>query len=174
MDIGCGRGSELRNLIRYGAKPKNLFGIDLLPVRIDEAKTLSPNIDFQCGSAEEIPYDNDMFDIVLQFTVFTSVLDMNMKKKIASEMLRVLKPHGIILWYDYHMDNPKNPDVKGVKKREIYELFTGCDISLKRITLAPPLTRIIAPYSWLLCYLLEKLRFLNTHYLGVIKKAHGS
>lgn len=174
LDVGCGSGGELRNIIRYGAMPENLHGIDLLPDRIETALRISPNIDFRCGSAEAIPYPNDMFDIVMQFTVFTSVLDMNMKKKIASEMLRVLKPQGLILWYDYHMDNPKNPDVRGVKKKEIHELFPDCDITLKRITLAPPLTRIIAPYSWLLCYLLEKLKVLNTHYLGVIKKAHSS
>jgi len=41
---------------------------------------------------------------------------MNMKKKIAGEMLRVLKPSGFILWYDYHMNNPKNPDVRGLRK----------------------------------------------------------
>ena len=160
----------LREFLPLGAQPENLHGIDLLSDRIESAKSISPNIDFRCGSAETIPYDNNMFDIVMQFTVFTSIMDVGMKKKIASEMLRVLKPHGIILWYDYHMDNPKNPDVKGVKKREIYELFPGCDIYLKRITLAPPLTRVIAPYSWLLCYLLEKLKILNTHYLGVIRK----
>ncbi|MDI6792500.1 MAG: hypothetical protein QME81_06490 [bacterium] len=45
-----------------------------------------------------------------------------MRQRIASEMLRVLKPDGI-LWYDFHMDNPKNTDVKGVKKKEVKQLF---------------------------------------------------
>ncbi len=68
------------------------------------------------------------------------------------------------------MNNPKNPDVKGVKKREIHKLFNNCDIFLKRITLAPPIARVIATHSWLLGIILEKLKFLNTHYLAVIKK----
>ncbi len=93
-----------------------------------------------------------------------------MKKRISQEMVRVSKTDGIILWYDFHMNNPKNPDVKGVKKREIYELFPECQIKLKRITLAPPIARIIAPHSTILCHLFEKLGFLNTHYIGVIKK----
>jgi len=38
-------------------------------------------------------------------------------KKIASEMLRVLKVDGITVWYDFHMNNPQNPDVRGVKKK---------------------------------------------------------
>jgi len=93
-----------------------------------------------------------------------------MKKKIAEEMLRVLKADGFILWYDFRMNNPKNPDVKRVKKKEIYELFPNCEIYLKRITLAPPLTRLIAHHSQFVCYILEKLKIFNTYYIGVIKK----
>jgi hypothetical protein len=29
----------------------------------------------------------------------------------------------------------------------------------------------LAPYSFLICALLEKLRIFNTHYLGLIRKA---
>ena len=32
------------------------------------------------------------------------------------------------------------------------------------------IARAFAPYSWLLCYLLEKLKVFNTHYIGVIKR----
>jgi hypothetical protein len=60
--------------------------------------------------------------------------------------------------------------VRGVKKREIHRLFPGCRIELRRITLAPPLVRVLAPYSWLSCYLLERIPWLCTHYLGVIRK----
>lgn len=171
LDVGCGNGGVLRDFIRYGARPENLHGIDLLTDRIEEAKKLSPDIDFRCGNAENLPYEDGTFDIILCFTIFSSILDENTKRNIAKEMLRVLKPAGIILWYDYHMDNPRNPDVKGVKKDEIHRLFPGCEIRLKRITLAPPLARAIVPLSWLACYILEKLKILNTHYLGIIKRA---
>jgi len=170
LDLGCGSGGVLRDFIKYGARPENLYGIDLLPDRIEEAKRLSPNINFTCGNAENLPYEDNFFDMILCFTVFSSILDRQMKQNIAREILRILKPEGIVLWYDYHMNNPKNPDVRGVKKKEIYELFLGCQIYLKRITLAPPLARAIAPYSWSACYLLEKIPFLKTHYLAVIKK----
>ena len=93
-----------------------------------------------------------------------------MKLNIAIEMVRVLKPRGIILWYDFHINNPKNSDVRGIKKMEIGELFVNCDILVKRITLAPPIVRRIAPYSWLASYLLEKLKIFNTHYIAIIYK----
>lgn len=170
LDLGCGTGPTLRDFVKYGAYPENCYGIDLLPDRIEEAKRISPNMHFRCGNAENLSFDNEYFNIVLSSTVFTSIFDKNMKQNIAREMIRVLKPTGLILWYDYHMDNPKNPDVRGVKKKEIHELFPDCDIKLERITLAPPLTRAIAPHSFLLCYLLEKIKILNTHYLGTIRK----
>ena len=50
-----------------------------------------------------------------QATVFSSTLDRRMRQNIAREMLRVLKPEGIVLWYDYHVNNSRNPDVRGVK-----------------------------------------------------------
>ncbi|MDI6716569.1 MAG: SAM-dependent methyltransferase, partial [Actinomycetota bacterium] len=88
----------------------------------------------------------------------------------AKSMLRVVKNDGIIIWYDFRYDNPRNPDVQGVKKAEIHELFPNCKIDLKRITLAPPLARAIAPISVIACQILEKIPLLCTHYLGVIKK----
>ena len=169
LEVGCGTGGVLREFIKYGAKPENCSGIDLLPDRIETAKHISPNIDFRCGSAEKLPWDDEYFDLILCFTVFSSIFDEEMRQRIVSEMLRVLEPEGIILWYDFHMNNPRNPDVKGVKKREIQQLFSNCTFDFHRITLAPPITRLLAPYSWLLCYLLERLRFLNTHYLVIVK-----
>lgn len=170
LDDGCGSGGVLREFIRYGARPENLYGIDLLPDRTEDARRLSPNIDFRCGDAEKLPYESNYFDIVLLFTVFTSIFDSTMKKNIASESLRVLKPDGNILYYDYRFNNPCNPDVKGVGKKEILSLFPNCTSVFTLTTLAPPIVRAVAPYSWLLCYLLEKIPLLRTHYLVTIRK----
>ena len=172
LDVGCGSGGMLRRFIDYGALPENLYGIDLLPDRIEMAKKLSPHINFYLGNAAKLPFEDDFFDIVMQFTVFTSILDYSLKQKIAQEMLRVLKPDGIIIWYDYWISKPTNPDVKGVGKREIKKLFPNCKFEFHNITLAPPIARLIAPWSYLLCCLLEKMKFLNTHYLVIIRKKH--
>ena len=171
LDVGCGAGGDLINFIRYGAMPDNCFGIDLLPDRIERASSISPNIDFRWANAERLPYEDKSFDIVLMFTVFTSIFDSEVKKNIAKETLSVLKSDGIIIYFDFCFNNPKNKDVKGIKKREIYNLFDSCDLYLKRITLAPPLSRIMAPYSYLTCHVLEKLRVFNTHYLGLIRRS---
>jgi len=171
LEIGCGTGHWIREFIKWGARPENLAGIDLLASPIGAARHLCPDaVTVQQGSAANLKFPDASFDLVVQFTVFTSVLDPGMKQQIASEMVRVLKPDGFILWYDFFINNPWNPDVLGVKKREIYRLFPGCGFHLERISLAPPVVRLLAPYSWLACYLLERIPWLRTHYLGVIRK----
>jgi hypothetical protein len=85
-------------------------------------------------------------------------------------MLRVLKPGGAVLWYDFHFDNPRNADVKAVTPREVRALFPGCRVTLKRAGLAPPVARRLAPLSWMACHVLEKVPFLCTHHLGLIER----
>lgn len=172
FEVGCGAGYWLREFVKWGAHPQNLVGVDLLPERVAEARVLCPpGVRIECGSAAKLDFPDGSFDLVLQSTVLTSVVDPELKRQIASEMLRVVKDNGRVLWYDYLVNNPWNPDVRGIKKREIARLFPGCRIELHRITLAPPVCRLLAPYSWLACYILERLRVFNTHYLGVISKA---
>ena len=172
LEVGCGTGHWLRQFTTWGARPENVCGIDLLRDRLSKARnSCSPAIRLQCGSAAELPFPDASFDLVLQSTVFTSILDPDLKSRAAQEMMRVVTQDGIILWYDYHVNNPWNRDVRGVKRSEIRRLFPGCRIDLQRMTLLPPLARWLAPYSFLACYILEKLPPLRTHYLGVIRKA---
>jgi SAM-dependent methyltransferase len=172
LELGCGAGYWIREFIKWGARPENITGIDLLPDRIAEARYLCPSgINLELRNAGHLDFNASTFDLVLQSTVFTSILDADLKRRVAVEMMRVVKPDGLIIWYDYHMDNPKNSDVKGVKYREIHALFPKCEIHLKRITLAPPIARLLAPYCWLLCCFLSKMPLLCTHYIGVIRKS---
>jgi len=171
LDVGCGEGANLRDLVKYGAKPGNCHGIDLLPERIDRAKSISPNMNFVQGNAEQLPYDAASFDLVLLFTVLTSILEKDMKQNLAGEILRVLGPGGIIIYYDFLVDNRRNPDVAGVKREEIVDLFPDCRLRLKRTTLAPPISRSVAPVSTMFCQFMEKIPVLCSHYLGTIRKA---
>src|SRR5919198_2496777 len=171
LEVGCGNGTWLREFIKWGARPQDLWGIDLLPARVEQARELCPaETHVECGSASDLTFADGRFDIVLQATMFTSILDHAVRQRIAAEMLRVVKADGFILWYDFHVNNPWNPDVRGVPKDEIQRLFPGCRLGLRRTVLAAPVSRRIAPYSWLLCYVLARITPLCTHYLGTIRK----
>lgn len=171
LDVGCGSGFWLREFIQWGAEPDNLYGLDLLDERINEARRKCPDAIHLCsGTASSLPHPDQFFDIALQATVMSSILQPNLKSKMANEMLRVVKKSGAIIWYDFFINNPKNKHVKGIKKQEIKKLFPGCHIALRRTTLAPPLGRLIAPCSKLLGLFLECFPFLCTHYIGIITR----
>lgn len=169
LEVGCGTGDWLADFESWGADQDQLSGIDLDQIRIEKAKFRMPRADIKTGDASELPWPDGIFDIILQPTVFTTILEPVMKQRIAKEMLRVLKPDGLILWYDFFWNNPNNVNVRKVGKNEIRNLFPDCHIEFQTITLAPPIARRLANYSWLMCYMLEQIRFLNTHYLAVIK-----
>jgi ubiquinone/menaquinone biosynthesis C-methylase UbiE len=172
LEVGCSVGAVLRDFLKWGARPENLFGVDLGLTRLVEARALCPTgVTLECANASRLAFRADRFDLVLQSTMFTSILDDQMRRDAASEMVRVVKPDGFIIWYDFHMNNPRNPDVRRVTRREIHALFSGCAVKLRRMTLAPPLARGIAPISRLACDTLAKIPWLCTHYLGTIRKA---
>jgi SAM-dependent methyltransferase len=171
LEIGCGTGYWLREFVKWGALPEHITGVDLLPDKVATARRLCPErVTILCGNATQLDLPGEAFDVVFQSTVFTSILDAEMKRQVAAEMRRVVKRDGVIVWYDFFADNPWNADVKGVRKREIHQLFPECRVQLRRMTLAPPLAHLLAPYSSLACYLLGSIPWLCTHYLGIIRR----
>ena len=172
LDVGCGAGFWLEEFVRWGADPSNLTGIDLVHDRVEDARRRAPvPVTVLAGNAASLPYPAANFDIVLQSTMFTSVLDDDLRWRIASEMVRVVRDDGLIVWYDFHVGNPWNPDVRAITRREIRRLFPDCVVRVERITLAPPLARLIAPWSVAACAVLEAVPLLCTHFLGSIRKA---
>ena len=169
LEIGCGGGTWLRMLHEFGARAENLAGIDLDESRAAAARTHLPSADIRVGDAARLPWPDGAFDIVLQATVFTSILDNDVRAQVAAEMGRVASPGGIVLWYDFRYNNPSNPNVRGVGARALQSLFPGRRIQRQSVTLAPPIARRLVPRAWPLAALLERLQVLNTHYLAVIQ-----
>lgn len=167
LDVGCGDGRMLREFLQWGALPENLAGIDLRQEPVEHALNLTPNLDIRCASATELPWSDSSFNLVCQHTVFSSILDWEMKIIIAREMLRVLNPSGFILWYDFWL-NPTNLQTRGIRPAEIKVLFPNCHYEFHRITLAPPIARRLVPISLALSMLIEKIQLFNTHYLVAI------
>ena len=139
--------------------------------RIDVAKRLTtPGVTWECGSAHRLRFQAASFDLVLQSTVFSSILDLTMRRQIATEMLRVLRPGRFVLWYDFFPNNPANPDVRGLRKAAIRGLFPSCRILWRRITLAPPIARIVGPIWAPMYRFLSASKILCTHHLALIEK----
>lgn len=171
LEVGCGTGHWLRALVQWGAEPRQVTGIDLQHARTVEARRACASaVGLAAASGAMLPFRDGTFDIVLQSTVFTSILDASVRACVAREMMRVLARRGLVLWYDFHVSNPWNPDVRGVTRREIRALFPGCRLELRRATLAPPAARALAPRLWPLAAALSAIPWLCTHQVGVIRR----
>jgi SAM-dependent methyltransferase len=171
LEIGCGRGQRLADLEHWGASSDNLFGVDLVPALVLEAARGYPRFHFAASSGHQLPFGPESFDMVMQFTVFTSLQSDALKQALAREMLRVLKPDGLILWYDLRYPSPMNRSVRPIGASEIRALFPGTRLQFRTSTLLPPLARALAPASAWLCRWLETIPVLRSHYLAIIRKA---
>ena len=169
LDVGCGYGHFLGLLRTLGAAPSDLHGVDLLPERIELARARHPDLDFVIGNGEELPYPHGAFDLVLLFSVLTSILDPRVQANLAAEARRMLRPGGAILWYDLRYDNPWNPHVRGLRRREITRLFPDLIPALQTTTLLPPLARRLGPFTPVLYPLLARIPLLRTHQLGLLR-----
>ena len=166
LEAGAGEGANLHFFRSIGIKDKNIYANELLEDRVKELAANFKNINIYPGDALQLNF-KDKFDIVFQSTVFTSILDLNFKKQLAAKLWDMTKPEGIILWYDFMYNNPRNKAVKGINKKEIRLLFDdSTHIDFYKVTLAPPIGRRLQKlYSFL-----NRFSFLRTHIIAVIHK----
>lgn len=166
-EVGCGAGGNLLDLLRLGLRPAHLTGIELLPERLTAARAALPEgVRLLAGDAAAADIAPSSQDLVLQSTVFSSILDDALQQRVAEAMWTWLKPGGAVVWYDFTVDNPRNPDVRGVPLRRVRELFPQGQLTARRVTLAPPLARTFpAAYG-----LLNLVPWLRTHRLVLIDK----
>jgi len=108
LDIGCGTG---RTAIKIAKDLKNgghLYGIDIykkIAISGNALETVQKNAQieevddittFQYGSATDIPFEDEIFDIVNVSSVLHEVHDDDGQKKALNEIYRVLKPQGYL------------------------------------------------------------------------------
>ncbi|MBL0720693.1 methyltransferase domain-containing protein [Piscinibacter sp. Jin2] len=162
-EVGCGNGGNLLELLRLGLRPEHLTALELLPERAASARDVLPaGLAVIEGDACIAPVEPGSQDLVLASTVFSSLLDAAFQQRLADAMWRWLRPGGAVLCYDFAFDNPRNPDVRGVPVARLRQLWPEARLSVRRVTLAPPLARRLpAP----LLPLFNALPLLRTHRL---------
>lgn len=169
LEVGCGGGTTVASLRELGADPRHMFGVDLLPDRIASARKAFPEIDFRQGNGEKLDFRDASFDLVLAFTIFSSIHDSSMARNVASEMSRVLKPGAAILWYDLRYQST-NRNVRAVSRARIGELFPTLGADLVTVTLLPPLARHLGPLTGAGYPLLAAIPPLRSHLIGLLHK----
>ncbi|MDH7515014.1 MAG: class I SAM-dependent methyltransferase [Bacteroidota bacterium] len=170
LEVGCGEGQVIAELIGMGADPSRVTGVDILETRIGKARDKIPGVRFLAMDAAAMDFPDGSFDLVVLFTVLSSVLDDGIRKRIAGEIDRVLKPGGAVLCYDMRVRNPANPNVRGVGRRTMAALFPGYTMHACSLTLLPPLARRLGPLTPILYTTLASVPFLRSHLMVMLVK----
>jgi SAM-dependent methyltransferase len=171
VEVGCGAGGNLLELLRAGFDPARLTGIELLPERLARAREMLPAaVTLHQGDACALDLPEQSADAVLAATVFSSLLDDAFQQRLAAAMWRWVRPGGGVLWYDFTVDNPRNPDVRGVPLRRVRALFPHGALRARRVTLAPPLARLACRAHPSLYTAFNLVPALRTHVLAWIAK----
>ncbi len=97
LDVGCGSGLFVNMAAKTGAE---VTGFDATEQLIEEAKARNPSVEFLTGDMEELPFNDNMFDVVCGFNSFQ--YSANVKNALL-EAKRVLKDKGkliAMIWGD--------------------------------------------------------------------------
>lgn len=100
LDAGCGEGRNLVYLLREGFE---VFAIDANPAAVQRVRQLSealgtglPELNFQVGTIEQIPFPDNCADVVICNAVLHFARDEKHFRAMLSELWRVLAPGGML------------------------------------------------------------------------------
>lgn len=97
--MGCGTGYLLRGLAGRLPGAELLHGIDPAPRMLEVARSSASDarLSFRVGAAEDLPYEDASFDLLVSTTSFDHWRD---QRRGLAECARVLEPDGHLLLAD--------------------------------------------------------------------------
>ena len=102
-------------------------------------ENISGNIEVVDGNACSLPFEDNFFDVIVSSLVIHNIPTKELREKSLSEMVRVLKPNGVILLQDFRF----------IKEyREYFEKLSLKSVQLSSIQwLIFPPVRIVSVYK---------------------------
>lgn len=171
LEVGAGSGINLLRFIEYGFHSQNITANELQEERVESLKSNLPNsVKIVQGDILRAGLPSNYFDLILIFVVFSSILNKEYRKVVADKIWGLLASGGSIIWYDFVYNNPKNKDVVGISVKELQELFPHGKFINKKVTLAPPIARIVTKIHPALYSVFNFFPFLRTHIVTFIQK----
>lgn len=158
LEIGSGRGGGSSYIARY-YNPKLITGIDFSNKAIQLSNKLHdvPNLQFQHGDAEFIPFNDNSFDVVINVE---SSFCYNSMDLFLSEVYRILRSGGHFSWVDFRHNDLINETETAFKNAALIL------VSEKDIT--DNVLRSLDLFSE------EKMSSINKHIPWYLKKSFSS
>lgn len=125
LDVGCGQGQFLAR----AARRFEAHGIDISPARVERARAVTGLQSVSVGSATQLPFPDDFFDVVCALDVVEHLDDA---AAFFSEARRVLRDGGLLLF------STPNTESLG-HRRKAHESFMYLD---------PTHVSLLAPQAW--------------------------
>lgn len=171
LEVNCGAGGNLLDLLRMGCAPRNLAGIEASPERFALAmQSLPAGVVLMQGDATSIKLPDASEDIVMLCGVFSTLLDAPFQWRLAQAVWRWVRPGGGVLWYDTTVADAGNPGVRPVPVERIRELFPEGQVHYRRVALIPPLARRLTAVHPVLYTAFNLVPWRRSHVLAWIAK----
>lgn len=90
LDIGCGTGLFMQRYLQSGGE---VYGLDLSPGMVTQARVRCAGHDVTVGNAEVLPFKENTFDAVTSLLAFSY---LQHPENMLIESYRVLKPGGVV------------------------------------------------------------------------------
>ncbi|MGK7950700.1 MAG: methyltransferase domain-containing protein [Xenococcaceae cyanobacterium] len=121
LDVGCGIGGSSRILAKdYGF---DVTGITISPNQVKRARELTPegvNAKFKVDDAMQLSFPDNSFDVVWTVEAGPHMPD---KAQFAKELLRVLKPGGILVAADWNQRDDRTVPLNAWEKPVMRQLL---------------------------------------------------
>jgi SAM-dependent methyltransferase len=134
LDVGCGAGLLHPHLTgRLGS----LAAVDVSPGVLERAAAANPGVRYERYDGDVLPFADASFDLALATSV-VQVLGASERRRLVGELVRVVRPGGLVLVVEH---NPLNPltrlvvhrcsygfDVEMLTRRALARLFEGAGL----------------------------------------------
>jgi arsenite methyltransferase len=122
LDLGSGAGTDSLIAAQMVGSEGSVTGIDMTDEMLAKARAAAgefgaANVEFVAGSAEELPFADESFDVVVSNGVIDLIPD---KDAVFAEIFRVLRPGGRIQLADVTIQRPVSEE-----GRRNIDLWTG-------------------------------------------------
>ncbi|MGF1702229.1 class I SAM-dependent methyltransferase [Photobacterium makurazakiensis] len=102
LDFGCGYGRVANELYSLGYK--SICGVDSSLAMINRGNNEFPHLELSYSKGSRLPFLDASFDAIVTCAVFTCIPEEQIRVNVVSELLRVLKPNGIIYLAEFCSD----------------------------------------------------------------------